>query len=642
MELKRLHGSDTDEQTKHHLSEEVQRLRLRLDEANQTLEAIRCGDVDALVINGPQGEQVFSLASAERLYRVIVETMNEAALTVSEQGIILFSNRRFCELTRTPLEDIVGRDFLSFVTPEQQEQAKQLVTDAEIRPVIRLMLLASDGTMVPSQICASSLQSAEGLSVCLVASDLSELEASVRSMHILREQREAVEQARVELAQSNAELSRSRAEALRLMEDALEARRKAEQSAAALREAQDQLERWNVELEQAVSVKTTELQHSQTHLRALASELNLTEQRERKRVATELHDHLQQMLVFGKLTIGQGKRAATGIPACEQVMEKVDEMLSEALAYTRSLVAELCPPVLRDHGLPAALKWLGEYMKKHGQTVTVMVPEHTGLTIPEDQVTLLFQSVRELLINSSKHAETAMATVRLDQFDDHLEIAVCDEGKGFDPATTSKTIDSGLSSQFGLLSIRERMRALGGSFNIQSTPGRGTTATLVLPLLRIGKGTVGSEQQGVETGQRQPATVKTSKYTPDQQNAMTRVLVVDDHAMVRQGLRSVLEAFEDIQVIGEAQDGLEALKLVEERQPQVVVMDINMPQMNGIDATAYIKKNRPETIVIGISVNTGDDNADAMRRAGAVTLLTKEAAVDDLYRTIQDVLRTKV
>ena len=131
-----------------------------------------------------------------------------------------------------------------------------------------------------------------------------------------------------------------------------------------------------------------------------------------------------------------------------------------------------------------------------------------------------------------------------------------------------------------------------------------------------------------------------AQHSAAQKNATVRVLLVDDHVMVRQGLRSVLDAYDDIQIVGEAQDGSEAVRLVEELQPRVVVMDINMPKMNGIEATARIKTNRPGTIVIGISVNTGDDNGNAMNRAGAAVLLNKEAAVDDLYRTIQDLLKT--
>ena len=115
---------------------------------------------------------------------------------------------------------------------------------------------------------------------------------------------------------------------------------------------------------------------------------------------------------------------------------------------------------------------------------------------------------------------------------------------------------------------------------------------------------------------------------------MVQVLLVDDHAMVRQGLRSVLDAYDDLHVVAEARDGAEAVQLVGEFHPRVVVMDINMPRMSGIDATAHIKNRWPETTVIGISVNAGDDNSDAMKRAGAATVLPKDTAVDQLHDAI--------
>jgi signal transduction histidine kinase len=221
-------------------------------------------------------------------------------------------------------------------------------------------------------------------------------------------------------------------------------------------------------------------------LRALATELNLAEQQERKRLAVELHDHLQHLLVLGKLKIGQGKRHASSIPALAEAMKQVDDVLSDALRYTRTLVADLSPAVLRDHGFIAALKWLGEYMQKLSMTVTVTTPEQQELSLPEDQAVLLFQSVRELLINSSKYAGTGAATVTLECREDQVRIHVRDEGAGFDvaaAAASAGTPAGGLSSKFGLFSIRERMQALGGSFDIQSAPGSGTTATLTLPLL---------------------------------------------------------------------------------------------------------------------------------------------------------------
>jgi signal transduction histidine kinase len=229
-------------------------------------------------------------------------------------------------------------------------------------------------------------------------------------------------------------------------------------------------------LEERITERTQEL-------RKLATELNLAEQQERKRLAAELHDHLQHLLVLGKLKIGQGKRYAQLIPALNDVMKQVDEVLSEALRYTRTLVAELSPPVLRDYGLPTALNWLGDYMQKHSLTVTVTVPEQGELSLPEDQAVLLFQSVRELLMNSSKYAGTGKATVILEQRNDELRIQVRDEGAGFDvTAVAAEATISGASSKFGLFSIRERMKALGGSFDMQSAVGKGATATLTLPL----------------------------------------------------------------------------------------------------------------------------------------------------------------
>jgi signal transduction histidine kinase len=230
-------------------------------------------------------------------------------------------------------------------------------------------------------------------------------------------------------------------------------------------------------LEQRITVRTEQL-------RTLATELNLAEQQERRRLASDLHDHLQHLLVLGKLKVGQGKRYAQAIPALIELFKQLDEALSQALRYTRTLVADLSPPVLRDYGLAVALKWLGEYMRKLSMTVTVTVPESSEFTLPEDQAVLLFQSVRELLINCSKYAGTGTATVTLERREAELRIQVRDEGVGFDPAAAgaAETTAAGVSSKFGLFSIRERMTALGGSFDMQSAPGKGALATLILPL----------------------------------------------------------------------------------------------------------------------------------------------------------------
>jgi DNA-binding NarL/FixJ family response regulator len=132
----------------------------------------------------------------------------------------------------------------------------------------------------------------------------------------------------------------------------------------------------------------------------------------------------------------------------------------------------------------------------------------------------------------------------------------------------------------------------------------------------------------------------TNTVAPDQQN-IVRLLLVDDHAMVRQGLRTILESYGDIPVIREASDGQEAVELTEQFKPSVIIMDINMPKMNGIEATGKIKSRYPDTVVIGLSVNASEENQKAMKLAGASMLLTKEAAVGNLYTAIHEALKAK-
>jgi len=218
---------------------------------------------------------------------------------------------------------------------------------------------------------------------------------------------------------------------------------------------------------------------------------------------------------------------------------------------------------------------------------------------------------------------------------DRLRLHVHDKGQGFDLAAADTAPSTKLASKFGLFSIRERMKALGGSFEIESVPHQGTTATLTLPLGAASGGTeaepppFGASQEGSGEQPARPL-VSGEKSRP------VGVLLVDDHAMVRQGLKTMLENYADVEVVGEACDGEEALVCTEQLNPAVVVMDINMPKMNGIEATTRLKARYPDLAIIGLSVNAGEENQKAMKKAGATSLITKEAAVEQLYAAIQE------
>ena len=146
----------------------------------------------------------------------------------------------------------------------------------------------------------------------------------------------------------------------------------------ALRESESDLRQVADQLEKRVDERTKELIDSQAQLRALAIELNLAEQRERKRLAGELHDYLAQLLVLAKMKLGQGKRLAARMPGCIDFIRESEDAMTEALTYTRTLVADLSPPVLHDFGLPTALGWLGQQMERHQLKVAVRVTPDGG------------------------------------------------------------------------------------------------------------------------------------------------------------------------------------------------------------------------------------------------------------------------
>jgi DNA-binding NarL/FixJ family response regulator len=116
-----------------------------------------------------------------------------------------------------------------------------------------------------------------------------------------------------------------------------------------------------------------------------------------------------------------------------------------------------------------------------------------------------------------------------------------------------------------------------------------------------------------------------------------KILLADDHAIIRQGLRSLLEKESEIEVVGEAEDGRKALHLVRELAPDIVVMDITMPNLNGIDATRQIVSRNPKTRVIALSIHSNKRFVADMLKAGASGYVLKECLFDEFVQAIRTV-----
>jgi len=569
------------------LHEENLELRARLEEAEETLRAIREGEVDAIVVSGSRGDQVFSLSGAESVYRLIVETMKEAALTIAFDGRILFFNNQFSELIHTPQERILGKALSDFVLPDERAALASLIERSRSGSVKkRVLFKSSDGDQVPAHVSANVLHQPDGVSLCIVATDLTELESSTEMLRQLRIQREA-------LAESEQ----------RYRDLAEELEKRVQERTAELLKTVDQL---NSEICSRQSVEE-ELRARGNQLSRMASQLTIAEERERRRITEILHDNVQQLLVGAKLRIAGLKRNPEKV---QQAAIELDKVLGQSIDLTRSLASELSPPILRQSGFVPALGWLAHWMKdRHGLEVELRADRDF---IIEDENTriLLFQSIRELLFNVVKHARILCARISAECTLDQIRILVSDQGVGFDPAHVGTQND-----RFGLFSIQERLDSIGGCLQTDSSPGKGCQVLLIVPLQRIEK-TVYEPRAGA------PRPI--------------RILVVDDHVIMRQGLAHLLKSQPDMDVVGEASDGQVAIAMARQYLPDVIVMDMSMPVMSGPEATSIIHAEMPDVQVIGLSMFAEEEQAEIMRRAGAVRYLTKTGPSNILISAIRE------
>ncbi len=385
----------------------------------------------------------------------------------------------------------------------------------------------------------------------------------------------------------------------------------------------EQLLKSRDELEQRVQERTKELAIRAKQLRALAGELAISEQRERKRLAGLLHDHLQQLLVGAKFRLsllGRGGDAATKLGAKE-----IEDLIDESIKSSRSLTAELSPPILHDAGLNAGLEWLGRRMAdSHGLFVDLKADPIGPL--PDDLTILIFESVRELLFNIVKHAKILLASVTLHCIDGSLQVTVSDRGVGFDPDSLPLAGESGRG--FGLFGIHERVELFGGTMEIASSPGKGSRLAISVPLSRQMR----PESTGIPLSQQRS---DLRRMVPPLQDRKIRVLLADDHAVVRQGIASLLRNEPDIEIAGAVADGQEVVDVTPNLLPDLILMDMSMPRLNGVEATRIIHNRFPEICIIGLSMFEETDRAQAMRDAGAANYLTKSGPAEELINAIR-------
>jgi PAS domain S-box-containing protein len=385
----------------------------------------------------------------------------------------------------------------------------------------------------------------------------------------------------------------------------------------------------NRTLEERVARRTDELEKVCAELlqrnaqyRALASRLTQAENEERRRIAQVLHDNHQQLIVAAKFRVELLQGDSYGSNA-HDVARQVLEILDQALEVSRSLTMELAPPILFGSGLVVALQWLARWMEENYQLQVEVIGSLPMTRVPKDVSTLLFQAVRELLLNVIKHSGVKSATVSVTLEHNQLQVAVADAGAGFDVVSALETPRS-----FGLFSIQERLILLGGHLEVISQPGRGTTSHMAIPI-HAADDTNPPVATDFGVSVDEPVHAQPTDVTS------IRILVTDDHAPARASLIQILGLVSKFEIVGQAVDGLDALEKARLLQPDIVLMDVTMPRLDGLEATRRLTEEFPGMKVIGLSMHDPAEMQPQMRAAGAFCFLHKSTPVDDLIAAIR-------
>jgi DNA-binding NarL/FixJ family response regulator/signal transduction histidine kinase len=346
---------------------------------------------------------------------------------------------------------------------------------------------------------------------------------------------------------------------------------------------------------------------------------------ERNRMAREIHDTLAQSLAGIIINLESLKPYKTRRSRLEaDVLAETEILARGALEEARRSVLGLHPTPLEHQSLRDALTLELSALAKRAAVTTQFYVNGIERPLTPDLATALFRIAQEAFQNIYKHAAARHVILGLAFEERGVVLTVEDDGVGFVPSTTGITRATvpNNTGGFGLLSMEARARIVGGELLVTSHPGHGTAVRTSIPYLRSGI-TMGAVIP-LEPDTRSPALQEPSPQLPPD-NHVIRVLLVDDHSIVRQGIRHILEGQPNIEVVGEAEDGLAAVEEAARLHPDVVLLDLQMPGLSGIEALPRLRVVHPPVEVIILTVFDQNEEVFAALKVGARGYLLKDA-----------------
>ncbi|HUG13299.1 MAG TPA: ATP-binding protein [Opitutaceae bacterium] len=381
-------------------SGDLARLRARLDATEQALRAIRNGEVDAVVVGGKDGDHVFTREGAEHSYRLLIESMNEGALTLTNDKVILYANQCFARMVKCPLERVTGGSFRRFLGEEDLDLLRPLIRRAtKAGTKLQVDLHADDGTWLPAQISIRRLTRGgqNRMTVSMVVTDL------------------------------------------------------------------------------------TEPRRTEELLRALTHRIVQVQEVERERVARELHDNITQLLcavLFRSQALVESLSGREG-PA-RKAAKRLHAMLGETVGEVERISRELRPEVLNQLGLVAAIRSSSNKFASRTGVAVKLTGMQLPAELPADVKLALYRIFQEAFRNVEKHAGARRVTVNLIQRGNVVELVIRDDGAGFDARHHEARRDRKVV--LGLLGMRERATAVGGTLMVKSAPHAGTEIIARIPV----------------------------------------------------------------------------------------------------------------------------------------------------------------
>jgi len=592
---------------KRRLQREIEDLRSRLEEAEETLRAIRQGEVDSLVVSTDKGERIYTLRSADYFYRALVEQMGEGAVTINEDGVILYCNRRFAEMVALPLEQVMGEDVRSMITLcDRAHFNAMLISKTRGRKEMETALISADGTLIPVRLALSFIPHETPPSFCLVVSDMTEAR---KREDELREARDNLEQ---RVAERTADLVAKKEELEKLITER--------------KRAEEQRRKLEAQLYRAKKMEG---------IGTLAGG-----------VAHDFNNLLTTILGYAELALmqlGQGDPLYEHIIQIKNAGQKGASLTRQLLAFSRK---EARRPELLD--LNQAVAELEKILRRLiREDIELVINPEAGLGPVYMDPSQMDQIIMNLVVNArdampeggTLTIETANVELDRAYFREHgieesepgsyVMLAVTDTGIGMDEETQSKIFDPffttkprGTGTGLGLATVYGIVKQNRGYIWAYSEPGQGTTMKVYLPrageVLEPGRGgdmEVGDGLTGAET-----------------------ILVVEDNDQVLDMIVKILDRYGYRTL--PARDGAEAVRVARDFEGEIhlLLTDVIMPGLSGKEVAERLRSERPDMKVLFMSGYTENIIMQKGILSGDIHYIQKPFSFEGLVRKVREAI----